>query len=445
MLFHRRAFWLFLIVLTAMGVAANPSLLHDTGFLALRVPLIQLTGILATGSMGAAILLSLRKRWSEKTLNGLDKAYRLHRSFGIAALVFSVAHWAVIHAPGWLASIGVRLVRTGHRTPGHVMGQFEQALRTQRGLAESLGEWAFYAAVALILIALLTRIPYRIFYFTHRVIPVVFLAVVFHTVVLFKFTEWMTPAGITLIVLCLGGAAAGITSLLSRIGASRKVTAELTSFRYYPELRVIEGELQVEGNWPGHTAGQFAFVEAGSREEHHPFTIASAWDPSVRSLRFVAKELGDFTASLKERARIGGKATIEGPYGTFDFLDRCPIQIWIGAGVGITPFIARMEELASSPEPHREQYLFHTTADHSEDFVLKLRELAASSGVKLTVMIDDQDGFLTGDLIRAAIPDWRSASIWFCGPAPFGSSMLKDFQAQGFDRRNFHQELFAWR
>ena len=260
-----------------------------------------------------------------------------------------------------------------------------------------------------------------------------------------KFAHWTTPAGIALIVLCLGGAAAGVTSLLGRIGASRKVTAELTSFRYYPELRVIEGELQVEGNWPGHTAGQFAFVEAGPREEHHPFTIASAWDPSVRNLRFVAKELGDFTASVKERARIGGKATIEGPYGTFDFLDSCPVQIWIGAGVGITPFIARMEDLANSPQPHREQHLFHTTKDHSEEFVAKLRELATSAGVKLTVMVDDRDGFLTGDLIRAAVPDWRSASIWFCGPAPFGSSILRDFQSQGFDRRNYHQELFAWR
>ncbi|MFU2488283.1 hypothetical protein [Thauera sp. WH-1] len=36
--------------------------------------------------------------------------------------------------------------------------------RGQGGLAESVGEWAFYAAVVLIVLALAKRFPYRLFF-----------------------------------------------------------------------------------------------------------------------------------------------------------------------------------------------------------------------------------------------------------------------------------------
>lgn len=66
--------------------------------------------------------------------------------------------------------------------------------------------------------------------------------------------------------------------------------------------------------------------------------------------------------------------------------------------------------------------------------------------MRLHVLVDDRDGYLTGDRIRAEVPDWREAGIWFCGPAGFGEAIRKDFAAQGFDvRRNFHQELFNMR
>ena len=44
------------------------------------------------------------------------------------------------------------------------------------------------------------------------------------------------------------------------------------------------------------------------------------------------------------------------------------------------------------------------------------------------------------------VPDWREASIWFCGPAGFGKALQKDFAAQGLPvMERFHQELFALR
>ncbi|WP_247882396.1 hypothetical protein [Azospirillum sp. TSA2s] len=79
-------------------------------------------------------------------------------------------------------------------------------------------------------------------------------------------------------------------------------------------------------------------------------------------------------------------------------------------------------------------------------WIAKLTADAAAAGVRLHVLVDARDGRLDGERIRAAVPEWRDASLWFCGPAGFGQTLRHDFATQGMpvDLR-FHQELFAMR
>ena len=46
----------------------------------------------------------------------------------------------------------------------------EKFFMTLRDPAEGLGEWAFYAAVLLIVLALIKSFPYRLFFITHRLL-----------------------------------------------------------------------------------------------------------------------------------------------------------------------------------------------------------------------------------------------------------------------------------
>ena len=90
--------------------------------------------------------------------------------------------------------------------------------------------------------------------------------------------------------------------------------------------------------------------------------------------------------------------------------------------------------------------LFHPTSDFSADAIAKLTADAERAGVRLHVLHDARHGRLNGDRIRAEIPDWREASLWFCGPARFGDALRHDFAARGFPvKEHFHQELFAMR
>jgi len=135
---------------------------------------------------------------------------------------------------------------------------------------------------------------------------------------------------------------------------------------------------------------------------------------------------------------------VEGPYGCFDFRDQGPRQIWIGAGIGITPFIARMKQLAQTPGA-QEIDLFHPTADFAPEAIEKLMTDAQAAKVRVHLLVGSKDGRLDAERIRAAVPGWQSASIWFCGPPGFGQALRDDFVAHGLADAAFHQELFQMR
>jgi predicted ferric reductase len=445
------AFWIPLALLAVLWLAVDPSALRPSGFIALRNSVVQVSGILAMTCMSLAMILALRPRSPERWIGGLDKMYRLHKWLGIGGLVLAIMHWLWSQGPKWAVGLGW-LARPERGQPPAAASAVEQALRSWRGIAEGVGEWAFYAAVLLIAVALIHRIPYRFFYKTHRLLAIVYLVLVFHTVVLMNFPYWRSPLGVVMAVLLACGTWAAIVVLARRVGASRKVDGTIRRLHYFPSLRVLEGEIDTQQGWPGHKPGQFAFVTWDEAEGPHPCTVASAWNPSEHRLTFITKELGDYTRHLPEALRVGQPVKIEGPYGCFTFDDDRARQIWIGGGIGITPFVARMKQLAMDRQAYsgrpRSQAidLFHTTADWSEDAIGKLTADAEAAGVRLHVLHDPRDGLLTAERICAAVPDWREASLWFCGPAGFGTALRNNFAGRGLPvAERFHQELFAMR
>lgn len=446
----KHALWGMLALVTLLWVAADPAIFRSSGFFAIREAAVQYSGLLAIGCMSVAMILALRPRWPESWFGGLDKMYRFHKWLGIAALIVAVIHWLWAKGPKW--AVGFGWLQRPARGPRPVPeNPIEATFMGLRGTAEGWGEWAFYAAVLLIMVALVQRIPYRFFYKTHRLLALAFLVLVFHAAVLTKFGYWASPLGFVLLVLLAYGTWAAVIVLLRRVGAGRQVSGTIATIQYYPGVNALETGIDVQEGWPGHEPGQFAFAMSDASEGAHPYTIASSWDERERRITFITKGLGDHTRRLPEKLRVGQQVRIEGPYGRFTFDDDRPCQIWVGAGIGITPFIARMKYLAArdgvAPSPSvRNVDLFHCTAEVDEEALGRLRADAQAARIRLHVVIDARDGLLTGDRIREAVPGWREAGIWFCGPAGFGEALRRDFSAQGFPAtERFHQELFAMR
>ena len=91
------------------------------------------------------------------------------------------------------------------RAPGGDLPAIQQWFMDQRGLAESLGEWTFYAAALLIILALIKTFPYHWFKKTHTLLAVTYLILVFHSVVLTSFNYWSQPIGWVTALLMLVG------------------------------------------------------------------------------------------------------------------------------------------------------------------------------------------------------------------------------------------------
>ncbi len=444
------ALWIILVGLTGLWVLAIMPFPDAMTGKAIRDLFIQYSGIIGIGVMSIAMVLALRPVWLEPMLGGLDKSYRLHKWLGVIGLGAAVFHWIAAKAPHWLSSLGLI---EGGRGRGHGDGansasdslnQVQAFFDGLHGPAKFIGEWAFYGLVLLIALSLIKRFPYRIFAKTHTIIAVVYLILVFHTVVLLDFASWTQPLGIVMGMLLLAGVVSAILVLTRQVGKRRKVEGTIEEQHYFPKMKVLETLILLKVGWKGHKSGQFAFVTFDSKEGQHPYTIASDWDENNPRIMFITKALGDYTNHLPEKLNIGDKAIVEGPYGCFTFDDTAKRQIWIGGGIGITPFIARMKHLAHN-RVSQPIDLFHCTTELEPDALKKLTADAAAANVNLHVIIDSRDGQLTGEKLRTIVPDWKSASVWFCGPVGFGKALHKDFLKNGLPTKNFHQELFDMR
>ena len=89
---------------------------------------------------------------------------------------------------------------------------------------------------------------------------------------------------------------------------------------------------------------QWRFLRRGLWWQAHPYSLSAA--PAGDRLRITVKDLGDHSAGLAAARSPARASPIEGPYGAFtaDTAARDRVLL-VGAGVGITPILALLQEL----------------------------------------------------------------------------------------------------
>ncbi|MDR2325857.1 MAG: ferric reductase-like transmembrane domain-containing protein [Acidovorax sp.] len=396
----------------------------------LRRDVLLLSGVWSLGMMSLAMWLSLRQPWMERPLGGMDQVYRLHKWLGISAAVAAVLHWGAKEAGGWIkAGWG-----TAGRPPRDAMLAW---LADGRGLAKDMGEWAFYALLVLVVVTLWQRLlPYKPWRWVHRVMPVLYLALVWHSLVLLPQTYWQQPVGWLMGALMALGSVAALWSLLGRIGRARRYAAEVYAVQLLgdkPGQDPLEVLCALPAQWPGHRAGQFVFASWDAREGAHPFTVASApgacgCTPDGRPLlRLVIKPLGDYTAQLHRSLQPGMAMQIEGPYGCFDGqAGKKAAQVWVAGGVGITPFLAWLEARQPDAAPTAGQqpaHLHYCTRDAAHDVLLpRVQALCAEASPPVSLTVHDA---AQGQRLQPQDLERHGAvlDIWVCGPQGLGNAL----------------------
>ncbi len=279
---------------------------------------------------GALLLFPVMRRlltWVRSTWLGraipVDEAITFHRIVGHTLVALGVAHGTAL-----LVSYGI----------GHRSGSVEHLLFvTERGLT-GVGLLIVIFVMWVFALALVRRsAKFELFYFTHLLYVVWFALAIAHAP---QFLFW---AGVPL----LGFVIEQILRLARR--GKKTVVAGAQALR--------SGVTRLELSKPkgfAHRAGDYVFLRIPeiAKHEWHPFTVSSA--PENETLTVHVRTLGNWTTALRTRverdeATPGGAqlvAFVDGPYGSPSaHIERSRHAVFIGAGIGVTPFAAVLESL----------------------------------------------------------------------------------------------------
>ncbi len=409
-----------------------------------RSALIQYSGVIALGLMSIAMVLALRLPVVERWANGMDKAYRVHKWLGISGVSLAIVHWLWYQVPKWLVESGILaepLKHSGEGPAGHNLTGLEQSIVGLRDVGLSLGEWGFYLLLVLFVISLWGVVKYKPFKVSHRLMAAVYLMIAIHSVLLIKRAYWGDPIHYVSIAFALIGSAAAIYSLSGLVGRMNRHSMKVKSTRFFPQARVMELVVTPTDSWQGHKAGQFAYVRFGN-EDPHPFTIASA--NGEPELRFLIKELGDFTTGLFDQVKVDDEVTLEGPYGRLEF-DLTKPQIWIAGGVGIAVFFAILASLKER-KSHQPVYLFYCVRGLDSHLVDELWRYAHHAEVELSVIDTQISPRLNAQRIIKQCGNLSDYELYFCGPEAFSTALKQQLAEYRFDiEHHYHEELFVMR
>lgn len=399
-----------------------------------RRELLNLSGVLSFELMGLIMVLAVRPAWLERAFGGLDQMYRVHKWAGILAISFGVLHYGIKLSGGLLKLFFERAARGPHP-------QFW--FDFLRSPAKDMGEWSVWLLGIMLVLTLWQRFPYSFWRYAHKAMAVIFVVLALHAVVLLPQSYWAQPIGWLIVATACVGSVCALISLCGRIGRQRTHQATVSAMTHAGN-NVLELECTIDHQWH-HQAGQFAFLRFNDREGAHPFTIASAAN-AQRTLRFSIKALGDYTHRLPSTVKVGDAVSIEGPYGCFTRPED-GAQVWIAAGIGITPFLAWLDEMKDSAEQAPKVTLHYCV--HNEQEAIYSQHLATVCAnlptISLHIHHSEKEGRPSMHSLKLASKSGMWPSIWFCGPQAFAQQLVSDLHTAGMPQGHFHQEAFQMR
>ena len=161
--------------------------------------------------------------------------------------------------------------------------------------------------------------------------------------------------------------------------------------------------------------------------------MSSAWTGDGRLL-FLIKALGDFCAHTRACAARGRHGDRRGPVRALSFrgqraapdLDRRGHwrHALRGAHAGAGGSRTAVRRTSSMSRPGGRARLASAA-----------RRRAQAAGVRLHLVVRGaatRDSLFTGERLRAQVPDWLQADVWFCGPANFGDALQQDQWRMGW-------------
>lgn len=390
----------------------------------------SLAGLAGTVLLAAAIVLSARLRLIESAVGGLDRAYRLHHRLGSLAFALVALHPTLL---AW----------------GYVQFSWKQAARLWWPFNAPWTLIAGQAALSILAVAipitLYVRVRHQVLTWLQRLLGLAFLPAAYH--VLYVGGDVSTNTALRRfmqLVIAVGLAALVVHSLLGR-WLARHYTFEVS------QITMLAGNITEVLLRPGRrpmpfVPGQFGYLRFTHQPiggEPHPFSMASA--PTAPQLRFVIKDLGDYTHQIGGEVRLGAQAVVEGPYGRFSHrFVRGHRQVWIAGGIGIAPFLSMAASLRGGGY-NIDLFYCYPTQGQAPFLEELLARAATTPGLRVHAVGEDREGSLTAKQIAARIGSLHGREFLLCGPVAMMYTLRQQLHHEGVAHDWIHLEELAYR
>lgn len=419
----------------------------------------RVAGLAGTVMYALNLVYATRLRFLEQFFGGLNRVYIAHHMLGGLALVMLSIHpltlamryidheavfkgvftsfkqAALMLVPNGLFPLDALL------NPAHL---YHEPVLQQWAIF--FGIIAFWGMVALLLVTFFITIPYRLWLLTHKFLGVAFIISALH--ILFISSD--TAKSTTMKAYMLTIVAVGVAAFLYKT-----VFGNIVIRRYSYTVRdvktvagnVVQVMMDPIKQTMSYKPGQFVFVRfrhggEGVSQEWHPFSISSG--PGDNGLQLSIKGLGDYTNKLGV-LKPGAIADIEGAYGRFSYTNyKNRDQVWIGGGIGITPFLSMIKDL---PEDGCHVDLYYAVKTESELIDWPLLYGTAMQKPKTLRIIpyvgDKQPGHLDVSFIEKTSGSLKGKDFYICGPPPMMKGLRTQLRSKGVPGTSIHSEEFA--
>ncbi|NEZ03790.1 oxidoreductase [Wenzhouxiangella sp. XN201] len=427
---HRLVWLIALLPAGLFLFTVSPGDLNSTG--AVLQTAGRLTGVAGLSLLLVAAILSARVPGFDRPFGGLTRLWRTHHRLGACSLILLLLH------PLLLA-----FAAAGDGVSSAAMLLFPPL--------SDHATWSGWIALILMMVFLAPsfsffgRPRYERWKRLHRLSgPAVVLALAHNFWLSRAFPPWLDITLWSLLALLAVGAVAWRFAF-SRHAGRRAYTVQAVE----PVTNnVVELALAPLGRRLEHEAGNFVYLTlydqtlAIGRGEEHPYTISSA--PGEDRMRIAIKALGDASRAVQS-LKLGGRATVEGPYGRF-FVSPDRVvrpEIWVAGGIGITPFLARMRHLRQTEQGADACLIYCVQDEAREIFAGELRDLAqAIEGFELNLHYFYREGPLSYEYLEQVCPDLAEREIYICGPGPLNRLVRDHANRAGIPESRIHTEEF---
>lgn len=405
---------IFVALLPALTVAS--SLLLDAQGIGLFL------GWLGAGSLVASLLLMIRNPYWVSCFGGLQQMYRWHHGMGVLSFVLLLMHPMLL--AGYYVPLG-----------SDIAEEYLSPLNPQ--LINILG----WLALAIITLGMATtfflHLPYGIWRRLHILLIVAIVLGFGHIWAVSGFSIGLAAA--------LFPATIPLGWRLLRADRSGDTLPYEVSAVRHPANNITEVNLRPLAKPISIAPSQFvraAFFEGSHFQgcgDFHPYTVSHIEKDGDLTLSI--KGLGDCTRHIQS-IEPGVAARLQGPYGNFLLTRPIAPEIWIAAGIGLTPFLAL---LRSQPAIQHTDMIYVHRENDCVPYEEELQTFATSQSLLRFHSLPMTNDLTPLFMRLESIDKLNKKHVYICGPPPFMTKVIQWLRKHGMQGEQIHFEQFDFR